>query len=179
MSYEIAAPALLRTTKLRVQRRKRGSCASPDQRESAPQSCNDEQRRQEPAGCASIPPASRRGFPKIGFHADATDSRPRLLSAERPVHQVAELMEERDHIAVIHQAGISRRRRRESCKPEWLRAVACPESHPVPVTSRHGCTCPAGDACRDKSGRSLRRFQSHPRFRPMGPTLARSVPGGS
>src|SRR5258708_25751891 len=48
----------------------------------------------------------RWSFDKIGFHADAADAGPLLLSAENVVHEVAEFVEERLHVAIVHQARV-------------------------------------------------------------------------
>ena len=100
----------------------------------------------------------RRGFDKIRFHADAADSRPLLLAAEDVVHQVAELVEESDHLAVFHQAGIGRRRRREIANQNRFRQLLAANSVQYRRHLAHGCTCRAGDACRDKTGRSALPF---------------------
>jgi hypothetical protein len=55
-------------------------------------------------------------FDKVAFGGDAAHTRPRLLAAENGMHQVAELVEEGDHVAVLHQARIVRLCRRESCR---------------------------------------------------------------
>ena len=48
----------------------------------------------------------RGSFDEVGFHADAADAGPGLLAAENVMHEVAELVEESFHVAVVHQAGV-------------------------------------------------------------------------
>ena len=47
----------------------------------------------------------RRHFDKVAFGGDAAHAGPCLLAAENGMHQVAELVEEGDHVAVLHQPG--------------------------------------------------------------------------
>ena len=49
-------------------------------------------------------------FYEIRFHRDSADARPFLLPRQNPVHQVSELVEKRNHVAVFHQPRIARRR---------------------------------------------------------------------
>src|SRR6202012_793056 len=48
----------------------------------------------------------RRHLDKIAFRRNAADPRPLLLATENRMHQVTELVEIRDNIGVLHQAGI-------------------------------------------------------------------------
>ena len=48
----------------------------------------------------------RRHFDKIAFGRDAAHACPCLLATENRMHQMPELVEEGDDVAVLHQAGI-------------------------------------------------------------------------
>ena len=45
-------------------------------------------------------------FDKVAFGCDAAHARPLLVAAENGMHQVAELVEEGDDVAVLHQSRI-------------------------------------------------------------------------
>ena len=48
----------------------------------------------------------RRDLDEVAFGGEAGDARPLGVAAEDGVHQVAELVEEGDHVVVLEQAGI-------------------------------------------------------------------------
>ena len=58
----------------------------------------------------------RRHLDEVAFGGKAGEARPLGLAAEDGVHQVAELVEEGDHVGVLQQAGIACHRRRGSCR---------------------------------------------------------------
>ena len=70
----------------------------------------------------------RRSFDEVPFHGDAADAGPLLLAAQDPVHQMAELVEERHHIAELHQPGISCGRGRKIAHQDRFRDLLAANS---------------------------------------------------
>ena len=84
---------------------------------------------------------------------------PLLLAAEDVVHQVAELVEERHDVTVLHETGIGGRRVREVADQNGLGKLLAAHAVEHREPFRRGCTCRDADACRDRSGRWPCRYR--------------------